>query len=114
MACSTCSVSVPGAVGTRALTTSSASHTCPREASELIEEFDEGVEARAGVGRYAEHRRAGVLRLKQVRQFGRFSGRKLVDAIDDDQVGLFKLLLEDVGRLRRKAALGISAQDAAA
>ena len=40
------------------------------------------------------------------------AGRQLIDAVDDNGIGLFELLAEDVGCLGRKAAARVVAQDA--
>src|SRR5439155_17466459 len=69
------------------------------EVAALIEQLDEGHEALAGLRRYAQHRRAGILGLHQALDLPNRGGRHLVNAVEQDRIGLFKLLAEDVRRL---------------
>ena len=77
----------------------------PAEVALLVEQFRQRLEALAGLRRHAQDRQPGKLRREQSGQLVAVSLGQLVDAIDDDGVGLLELLAEDVGRLGREAGV---------
>src|SRR5260370_521750 len=66
------------------------------EGGPLVGQLDQGVEALAGLGRHAQHRRTRILPGDEGRQLLQPVRRQFVDAVDDDRVGLFELFAEDV------------------
>ena len=69
----------------------------------IIGEAMDGVEAVAGLRGDAQHRHARMLLADEADDLVDLLARQLIDAIEQDGVGLFELFLEDVRRLGGEA-----------